>query len=41
VRIGSARVTGASSIDIDATLPLPQAPRRVTINAMRDVLSRN
>jgi hypothetical protein len=41
VRVGSARVTGTSSIDIDATIPLPQAPRRVTINAMRDVLSRN
>ncbi len=39
-KIGNVRLAGTDSANVDAEIPLPRAPRKVTINAIHDVLSR-
>jgi aminopeptidase N len=39
-RLGSLAVTGATSVKVNVTVPLPQKPRRVFINGYHDVLTR-
>jgi hypothetical protein len=40
-RLGQVIITGNRDLPVDFEIPLPTAPRRVVINALGDVLSRN
>ncbi|MGA7615152.1 MAG: M1 family aminopeptidase [Thermoanaerobaculia bacterium] len=41
VKVGAALLIGNQSGSVDSTLKLPEAPKRVAINLMHDVLTRN
>jgi hypothetical protein len=40
-RIGSVRLTGKTTLPVDIALQLPKAPKKIVLNAMHDVLTRN
>jgi hypothetical protein len=41
VSIGSVRLVGTTTQQIDVALPLPRVPKRIVINAFHDVLARD
>lgn len=40
-RIGSVRLAGKMTLPVDITLKLPKEPKKIVLNAMHDVLTRN